>query len=277
MPIESKIKPEGINIQNLALELPETKDGELDITKEISKEEWQIMQDKLEGFRKLKTWNKFCELGASMKVLNPNVEISLTAEEQKEIKDTVGIDRPNSSAHLVTPASYIETAINAKIINPRMEFNLGEQDWNLIQGCLQTTVNAKIWDGAAFYAVSEKFLYPHKDSGLRAENIEEIKKSIEYHQSQRNTASFTELAALFRILYPDTKYQLSRNEWQNIIELSLEPRRKSNDINNFSRFAMFMKIVAAPEIIVDEKGIHFPEEKNFSPNNTPKIPTTKRF
>jgi len=257
----------------------EEKAPHFDPERDISKEDWEKIKEDLEKMRENKDWRNFSELAKNAVILFPErkKELHLDEEVWKTLKE-LWEENPEELNWFY----FSSKAITIRSLFPERidELNLGEGVWEKMKEGLEVWRTNKNWLRFFSQAVGMMFFSPEKteELNLNEEAWKAEREMLEYYQDKNLSKDFGYIYSHLEnikqaiILFPEKVRELgllNEDIW-NEIKGVMEDRRpsdpegfKNSDI--FTRWAVAMKILAAEEVKVTDKGLEItmrkPKEK----------------
>lgn len=267
--------------------IEKSKEEKLDMSfnseKDISKQDWEEMKNTLEESRTNKDWRDFSIQATYMKILNPEINLDLTDEEWEGMKDLLGKYRKNEDWW-----RFPRQAVFMKTLNPEMNLDLTDEEWEGMRKKLKEILfkSREQVHGETRYLPSSveafiqatrmKILNPKINLDLSGSYWMGIKKELEDARKNKDWDSFLMKVVPVKVLEPNSKISgldnrpiadletlgpeeyfnlnLTDEEWDEMRE-ELEKERKNKNWMQFSQDAMYMKILAADKVEVNENGL----------------------
>jgi len=278
--------PDRINIHELTVEEPE-KQTELpfDPERDLSNQDWEKMLTKLRSriqndrnARETGEDRQFfytrCVglslLAMNLKILNPRVELDLDENVWKEMRETLEAVKYNGDWQ-----SFSEQAISIKILNPDI-FALDEVGRQCMKSELERHRRARTWEAFFIQAVQVRIIDRDIDLKLDDGAWQRIRDQLEVNRKNEEWGEFALHAANMKILDPYIDLGLDEVAWHGI-QTKLDEYRKADSF--FEKHAVAMKILAAEEVKVTEKGleINMRRPKAEIDSGVSSVPETKQF
>jgi len=268
--------PDRINIHELTVEEPE-KPSELpfDPERDITEEDWGNMKNSL---RKQSVDIAYHAL--NLEIITPGVvrELALNNVDWQRMKVKLDLVREAKN-----PSAFAEEATAMKILFPERsnELNLDEEIWTMLNDHLNKVYRkGNHWYDFSHLAVEMLILFPHRAVELNLNK--EAWKGIhgELLRCVPDGDSFYISAKNMKLLFPSNMNELvlDKKIW-DALKRGLKDRKKWGDWAGFSSRVMAMKILAAEEVKITEKGIeiNMHVHKEGITTEIPPTPETKQF
>ena len=246
--------------------------------KDITDEDWKLMEQKLKDFRKEKDVESFASLASDMKIISSEKfsEKNITVQDWNKMQQTM-----TDFARRIVEGKYwweihlsqnlFRQMASMKIINPEKfdetrRSHLPEIEWSrTIERGLSHCREYQAWEDFAEMASNLKIIWPTTLTAFPVDmkkwiteddKQKMINDKLEYCHKENKWGRFSSLAAKLRILYPEKFSELNVNEtaWRGMRN-SLKQCRKDEQKWRWSigKLAADMKILAAEKVEVDEK------------------------
>ena len=299
--------PENINIHDLTIEEPEEKqEAVFDPERDITKEDWQKMKEKLERLRDSGHWSLFAKTAAEMKTLDPSLDIPLDEKTWEGIEDDLRDTREDvfekKEPDMAPYWGFFIRAMRIKTLDPSRDIYPELNKIELKESKKELKELGRSGTAIAF----GRLAIPIKALGAKVDisqyeapwhrMLEELnyyrKSKIGYGSQDFIQQDFIELATYMKILHPEKVHELmiGEDEWEKMKTLlekirtvkennqGLPPPRKEARMT-FSELAMAMKILAAEEVKITESGlkITMPEKKEDLENKILPLPERRDF
>ena len=276
--------PERINIKDLTIEEPERKKGLLfDAEKEITDEDWEELKNTFSGMREREGSLNLMNHAMAMKILSSErvKELRFGEEDWTNSKFLYEIHRARGSH----TESFDSLAIAMRVVFPERasELRLDETLWESYKRTIEQYKLEENWLSFHALAVRAKILFPKKfgeEITLDRKSLEELKKAFIWYREDNNWDSFIRRTFQAKILYPESleEFNIDDATWKNM-KKKLQESRKGKYWIDFAEYAMFLKLLAAEEIKITNKGLEVimqKEEAEFK-EETPPMPQTRKF
>ena len=264
--------PNRVNIHELTIDEPE-KQSELpfDPERDITEEDWQGMEKKLEEYRQPTKWNCFAEQAMAMKILDPAKDLKLDQAAWQGMIDSL----KSSELKLNFIGEFSTQAMQMKILDPTYDLNLDQAAWQKMRNWLEKFRQAD-WREFTSQAMAMKILDPTMDLKLDQAAWQGMRDDLEECRQDDYFSSFYYQAMRMKILDPKIDLNLNQGIWQKMID-ELQESKQINSAYSFSIRAMQMKILAAEKVEVTDKGLEItmPTPKFIS--GVSPLPETKQF
>ena len=284
--------PNRINIHELTIEEPEKKSElRFDPERDITEEDWRNMRQLLEEYRKddeRKSHGSgqevmyFSGQAMYMKILNPTVVLNLDETAWQVMRQDLERNRIQPDRYGVFPGHglsdwglFARQAREMKILDPEIDLNLNENAWQGMRQLLDSRRTDKKWGDFSSLAADIKILDPTLGLNLNPDTLRGVRDQLEIYREADNWWIFSWQAMHMKILDPRIDLNLDETAWQGMRE-SLKNFR--GDWSSFSKQAMLMKILAAEEVKVTDKGLEIKMRKDKPlTSGVPPLPETKQF
>ena len=137
-------------------------------------------------------------------------------------------------------------AMAMKILDPNIDLDLNETDWQKMRNKLEEYKTANNWGALSSLAMSMKILDPQIDLGLHDATWQNMRDELYRYRENNNWDEFSSLAMKIKILDPE-KFVLNDEDWKGMRDLLDRYRIMGNDPGggwtSFSTLAMEMKIL----------------------------------
>jgi len=239
-------------------------EGLFDPERDITAEDFVSIIDMIKKARGNR-WDVFCSYSADVKLLFPEKasELGLDKDTWLGIEDYV--QKSKDSARSMGNnywGSYMVALKDAKILFPERANELCS-DGRVWQGMKDYIEKCKDESWANFSAAAMNAMIIHNfDFGLNLDDVTwgKIKKYIQ-ELKNKDSALFDEVKsrweiAKFKILFPKkaSEFVLNKQDWLEMNN-DLKTARKNHDWSKFIWQAVMMKILAAEEVKVTDKGL----------------------
>ena len=267
-------KPDRINIHELTIEEPE-KPSELpfDPERDITEEDWKGMRQALEASRK--NVGDFFPQAMAIKLLNPREKIDVDEEYVHLAKRKLKRDLEN-----LKDFSFLENASSVKMFDPQVRRYFSKKSWQEIIEYIKAWKNSKNWSVFLDYAKSIKIIDPSAEINfdVSEEDNNDMLDWLKEQKTPDGWKDFTVNAANMRIFDPKLELGLDKEAWQ-AMKAQLEVYQRDHNWKRFSDMAMKMKILAAEELKVTDKGLEITMRKKKASLSSlvPPLPETKQF
>jgi len=269
------MNPERINIKDLTIEEPESQDGlPFDPERDITAENWKLLENNLEKCRENKDWGNFACYGMEMKILNPSFDLKVDDTTWQEIHDYYKKHRDIyfSSYHLV---------MAMKVLNPSFSIDHNDLWWKAVKSDLQFQKNDKHgFDNFCFRAMAVKILDPSFDVEVNQKDWEKMEKRVKEIE-EIGGESRIDVAAAMKILDSNTELNISEKAWgqmQQTLKKFLEREVVSPSYTGgFSRIAMELKLIAAQKVRVTDKGLEITMPQKLGEHEDYQLPEKRNF
>jgi hypothetical protein len=263
---------ERMNIRRM--QVPEQKKEQVrpfDPLKEITQGEWQKMRDELAIMREERDSQEYAQLGANMKILNP--EEGFTIGRSTWAWEPLWNDLAHSKEEEMWEG-FVQTAALMKIIDPSFSFPLSEKDKEDISQLWQTKRD--------IYKLHElaraNIFYPEGRRRWDRSEWEYYASIITNRQVDSSNWTFAQFASNLRLACPEYDLPLTGSDWVamrgDLDSSRAALKQDPNDDpdydqifkNNFVNMAVYMTILAADRIEITDEGlqlINSPESKNL--------------
>ena len=284
--------PNRINIHELTIEEPE-KPSELpfDPVQKITEEDWTTMEELLEHYKesynerrmfgnekkRVYGWD-FSNQAKNMRILDPTKDLYLEEDARECMSGELKERRSNKDW-----AAFSVQAANMKIIDPTQDLGLNQTAWNGMKKQLEEyrlRDQAHQWKNFSAQAMRMKILDPNQDLNLDQSAWQHMTDELEYYRTGGYWDSFAYQAMIMKVI--DQKYDLKLDQatWQGM-RGELEALRQENETEEWKKFislATEMKILAAEEVKVTDRGLEIKMRKDKPlTSSVPPLPETKQF
>ncbi len=270
--------PDRINIHELTIEEPE-KQTELlfDVERDISKEDWEGINMKIEGCILNNSWSDYASQAMKVKILDPSKNIGRDDNARQGMERK--LDAYKSSNKIDNEwGSFLSQAMAMKILDPETDVGLNNDIEQRLGGFLDTLRNRP--RSFCFHAMEMKIISPNMVLNIGETIWKEMEKDLESQRVSNNWIAFARDAVAMKILNPAVDLKLDNRAWEGM-RAKLEYYRVEPNEHwpNFFEQAMNMKILAAEEVKITDKGLEINMRKKKDSFNTdvPPIPEIKKF
>ena len=279
--------PERINIKDLTLEEPEKKEGlPFDVERDITEEDWKKLIDTLSGYRVGGEWYEFGWQAMAMKIIFPDKfsDVALDETVWHEMKKRLDGWRIESRWNI---EGLIWHTCQMKILFPERvgELNLNEGLWEGIKIAITRDRLGHLWRALADKLIAAKILFPEMISELHFDEFDEevwreIKKEMDSSRAAGNWEVFSWRAVALKFFFPKRVQELGLDAkaWQGMEDML--PQYQADDAQrDFAVHAMLMKLLAAEEINITDKGLEIIMQKKDPEfkEETPPMPQARKF
>jgi len=260
---------EDVKIQDLKLEISESQGPRFDPETEISDEQWDVMKKALESIRSGGDWHRYADMVSDVVLLFPDRidQLNLSNEVFDGLVETLDS---------TTGSQILESLLALKILFPNRfdEVLIGDVEWDKIDDSI--ALSASVGD-QAFGSSYFKIVFPDRVEKLDLTNefCDRIIEAIDKMKEEKSFNSLSYFLKYIRILFPDRfeKMSLDDRTW-NTMKRQAESRRT---IKTYVADLLNLKILAAEEIKITDKGIEMIVEKSdFKQEKKPR-PERKKF
>lgn len=274
------MKSERINIHELTVDEPERQSELLfDPERDLTKEDWQMIKDDLEKSRRVEDWASFLSTAVHIKILNPQFDLGIDQKAWEGMRNMLNAWKENATFENRWEV-FLSRSADMKILDPTLDLNLDQADWQRIRDILKKTV---IWDIFSRRAVEVRLLDHDYDLNLDQNDWRDIQDTLKKYRRDKNWGYFCSHAANVKILDSKIDLGLDKEAWQGMrdkLEWYRERCKNGNEsLGVFSDHAREMKILAAEEVKVTDKGleINMRKDKKDTLSDVLPMPEAKQF
>jgi len=274
--------PERLNIKDLTIEEPESREGlPFDPEKEITEEDWGEIKEELERGRDNADLYEFVKQAAEMKILDPEVEIRASDEEKIRMYEKIDEwwKQYGDGLGVFSRASFL------KILYPEVNLGLPKAPWESIKKLLE---NSRGNSPSNFLsaAVTIKLCDPNFNIDIDQETKELIEEKLK-SEKETDIFRFANTAKNLKIIDSDINLGLDVKTWENLKnELDIIRRDDYYDHHknpykwrSFCELAVDMKILATEKVEVTDKGLEItmPGENKLIESEASIMPKKRNF
>jgi len=276
MPLEKTLR-NNINIKNLAIEQPQRKEDYFDAKKEVSNEDWDSMKKVLEYYYESNHDSDFFEIAEDMKIIFPERESELNLDDVMWNEMARGLR--NTGGYSIVRKARVLFPERLKSV-----YSLDDGDWGEIKHwCLEFD---ELYSGNFEDFIKKVrfafYLFPERIMELDLENTmwDDAKKIIEEYRT-KDIEKFVYYLAQAKLIFPNkVKRSTVEPEIWSLGREKLQNHRLGNKWKSFAALAATMKILAAEQIQITDKGLEVlmpKSKKDFKTKTTESLPQTKKF